>query len=97
MDLQLVWLHVLQDKGLNLNVNDLAEAWLEHITYPFDEYGVAISNLKKGLRPPISGYHNNFSTMGLGLLSALKFGLYQSGQPLKAMEYAYQDAVVDHA
>jgi ADP-ribosylglycohydrolase len=98
LDLQLVWLHVLQDKGLNLDVNDLAEAWLDHIIYPFDEYGVAISNLKRGLRPPITGYHNNFFHDGLGApIRSEIWAFISPAQPLKAMEYAYQDAVVDHA
>lgn len=98
LDLQLVWLHVLQNKSLNLDVNDLAEAWLNHITYPFDEYGVAISNLKKGIRPPISGYHNNFfhDCLGAPIRSEI-WAFISPAQPLKAMEYAYQDAIVDHA
>lgn len=98
LDLQLVWLHTLQTKGLNLDVNDLAEAWLNHITYPFDEYGVAISNLKKEIRPPISGYHNNFfhDCLGAPIRSEI-WAFISPAQPLKAMEYAYQDAVVDHA
>jgi ADP-ribosylglycohydrolase len=98
LDLQLVWLHALQTKGLNLTVNDLAKEWLAHITYPFDEYGVAIANLKKGLRPPISGSYNNFFSecMGSPIRSEI-WGFISPAQPLAAMEYAFQDAVVDHA
>lgn len=98
LDLQLVWLHVLKTKGPNFDVNDLAEAWLSYITYPYDEYGVAISNLKKGLRPPISGFYNNFfqNCMGAPIRSEI-WAFISPGQPLKAMEFAYQDAVVDHA
>ena len=40
LDLQLVWLHLLREKGLGLSAEDFARAWLEHITYPWDEYGV---------------------------------------------------------
>ena len=98
LDLQLVWVHALQTKGLNLTVNDLAEEWLAHITYPFDEYGVAVANLKKGLRPPISGSYNNFFSecMGAPIRSEI-WGFISPAQPLAAMEYAFQDAVVDHA
>ncbi len=98
LDLQLVWLHVMQSKGLDLDVNDLAQAWLDHIKYPFDEYGVAISNLKKGLRPPASGYYNNFFHDGMGAsIRSEIWAFINPGQPLAAMEYAYRDAVVDHA
>ena len=75
LDLQLVWLHVMQSKRLDIDVNDLAQAWLDHIKYPFDQYGVAISNLKKGLDHLPLAITIIFSTMGWALPFAQKFGL----------------------
>lgn len=98
LDLQLVWLDALQRHGPDLDANILAEKWLAHITYPFDEYGVAIANLKMGLRPPISGLYNNpfHDCMGAPIRSEI-WAFISPGNPLRAIEYAYQDAVVDHA
>lgn len=98
LDLQLVWLDALQKHGPDLDANILAEKWLAHIKYPYDEYGVAIANLKRGLRPPISGLYNNpfHDCMGSPIRSEI-WAFISPGNPLRAIEYAYQDAVVDHA
>ena len=53
LDLQLVWLHVMQSK-VWFNVNDLAQAWLNRIKYPFDEYGVAINKKKASDHLPLA-------------------------------------------
>ena len=55
LDLRLVWLHLLEQKGLAIDAQDVAEGWLRHIAYPFDEYGVAAANLRLGLKPPHTG------------------------------------------
>jgi ADP-ribosylglycohydrolase len=98
LDLQLVWLDALKRHGPDLDANILAEKWLAHITYPFDEYGVAIANLKSGLTPPISGFYNNpfHDCMGSPIRSEI-WAFISPGNPLKAIEYAWQDAIVDHA
>lgn len=98
LDLQLVWLDALQKHGLDLDANTLAEKWLAHIKYPYDEYGVAIANLKRGLTPPISGFYNNpfHDCMGAPIRSEI-WAFISPGRPIQAMKYAYQDAIVDHA
>lgn len=97
LDLQLVWLDVLKKKGVRITSDDLAEGWLEHIMYPFDEYGVAIANLKAGLKPPATGYYNNWFHGGMG--AAIRSEIWAClfpGKPEIAGWYAYQDARVDH-
>lgn len=97
LDLQIVWLQHVQERGLALDSQCLAQAWLDHIDCHFDEYGVALWNLKRGLKPPLTGIHNNFFQNGMG--AAIRSEIWASlfpGQPLTAAHYAYQDAAVDH-
>jgi len=60
LDLQLVWLDILRKKGVKITSEDLAEVWVNNISYLPDEYGVAKANLKLGLKPPITGIYNNW-------------------------------------
>jgi len=98
LELQLIWLQALEDKGLHLKARDLAEYWLDCVQYNFDEYGLHKTNLKKGLLPPISGYHNNWfkDCMGSPIRSEI-WACIAPGLPNVAAAYAYEDAIVDHA
>ncbi len=97
LDLQLVWLHVMEQKGIEITAGDLAEGWLNNVTYPFDEYGAGIANLRQGLKPPVSGFYNNAfcNCMGSPIRSEI-WGCLFAGRPDVAGWYAYQDAQVDH-
>jgi hypothetical protein len=45
LDLQLVWLKLLEDRGLNPSVADLAEYWSRYAaSYPWNEYGSFMRN-----------------------------------------------------
>lgn len=55
LDIQLLWLTVLEEKGPAVTADDLAEAWLAHCWYPFGEYGYFMRNARRGIRPPYSG------------------------------------------
>lgn len=96
-DLQLVWLDILKKEGIKITSDNLAEGWLNNIIYPFDEYAVAIANLKMGLKPPVSGYYNNWfkNSMGSSIRSEI-WACISPGKPEIAGWYAYQDASVDH-
>ncbi len=97
IDLQLVWLDILKKKGIKINAEDLSEGWLNNIIYPYDEYGVAITNLKLGLNPPLTGYYNNWFHDGMG--AAIRSEIWAClapGRPEIAAWYAWQDASVDH-
>jgi hypothetical protein len=37
-----------------------------HVAFPWDEYGVCIRNIKRGIMPPLSGSVDNFFTRGMG-------------------------------
>jgi ADP-ribosylglycohydrolase len=99
LDLQVVWacaINELDDAKVSRHV--LAQAWLKHVDFPWDEYGVALRNLKNGLQPPLSGAHDNWfeSGMGASIRSEL-WACLAPGQPALAAKYAYEDACVDHA
>ncbi len=97
IDLQLVWLDVIKRKGLNITARDLADSWLKNIIYPFDEYGVAIANLRAGLNPPLTGYYNNWFMNGMGApIRSEIWACIFPGRPEIAGWYAWQDACVDH-
>jgi len=98
LELQLIWLKALEDKGFEITSRDLVEYWLDHIQYNFDEYGLNKTNLKLGLIPPISGYYNNWfkDCMGSPIRSEI-WACIAPGVPSIAANYAYEDAIVDHA
>lgn len=98
LDLQLVWLHALEQYGPGLTSRELGQEWLEHIFFPFDEYGYALTNLRRGLIPPVAGWFGNPFTncMGSPIRSEI-WAMSAPGAPAVAAYYAYQDAIVDHA
>lgn len=98
LDLQLVNLHCLEQYAGQVTSANLAKEWLSHVHFQFDEYGHALTNMRKGLRPPLSGCYNNFFTdcMGSPIRSEL-WGIVCAGKPELAAYYACQDACVDHA
>lgn len=98
LEMQLVWLKAFEEHGAALNAQDLAQYWLNHIGYNWDEYGWARMNLRLGLHPPISGNYNNWfvDCMGCPIRSEI-FACVAPGLPRLAVRYAYEDAIVDHA
>jgi hypothetical protein len=56
LDLQLVWLAMLEKQGVPPRLADLADWWVKCCSpYPWNEYGFCRRNLGRGLRPPVSG------------------------------------------
>ncbi|MBS7635460.1 ADP-ribosylglycohydrolase family protein [Candidatus Bathyarchaeota archaeon] len=98
LEIQLVWLQALRDRGIDLTARDLADYWLDCILYNPDEYGLHKTNLRKGLPPPVSGWYNNWfkDCMGSPIRSEI-WACISPGAPNVAAKYAYQDAICDHA
>ena len=98
LEIQLVWLQALRERGIYLTARDLAEYWLDCISYNPDEYGLHKTNLRKGLQPPVSGWYNNWfkDCMGSPIRSEI-WACIAPGVPHIAAKYAYQDAICDHA
>ena len=99
LDIQLLWLDVLEEKGINVTSDDLAKAWIEKCWYPFSEYGYFMKNFERGIKPPYSGIINNsFFKEGMGCpIRSEIWALISAGNPKLASQYAYNDACLDHA
>ena len=66
LDLQLVWLRLLEREHEAITFEKMAQAFLKDIDCHWDEYGAALRNLADGVVPGLSGVHNNYFTCGLG-------------------------------
>ena len=98
LDLQLVWLRALETHKLNLDQAKMAEIFLQCIDCYWDEYGVALRNLRDGIAPGASGVHNNFFTCGLGAaIRSEIWGAVFAGAPATAAYYARLDSTIDHS
>lgn len=98
LDLQLVNLHALEQRGAHIVTEDLSQEWEEHVHFPYDEYGYALMNIRRRLAAPLSGCYNNpfVDCMGSPIRSELWAAL-APGDPRRAVYFACQDAMVDHA
>ncbi len=98
LEIQLVWLQALEERGLDITARDLAEYWLDCIHYNYDEYGLHKTNLRLGLDPPVSGWFNNYfkHCMGCPIRSEI-WACIAPGLPHVAANYAWHDGVCDHA
>ncbi len=98
LDLQLVWLKAMRDVGpLSLNAKTLGTYWLEFITPCWNEYGVAKSNLRNGLEPPLSGqYCNSWKHSNGAWIRTEVWATLYPADPEMAVKFAFEDACVDH-
>lgn len=99
LDLQLVWLEMLRERGIYPTLNDFADYWRKHLApYPWNEYGFCQRNLARGLHPPISGCFENYyiDEMGAPIRSEI-WACVAPGDPQLAASLAWMDAALDHA
>lgn len=99
LEMQLVWLDAVKRSNWRINASVLAQAWLTHIGYNWNEYGIAKRNLRWNLLPPISGaYDNDFwnDCMGSPIRSEI-WACLAPASPRLAVRFAFEDAIVDHA
>ena len=98
MDIQMVWLEALQERGVWLTSADLADYWQDRCWYNFCEYGVFLHNRQRGIQPPLSGVWNNrffWESEGCPIRSEI-WSLVCPGNPHLAAEYARADGQLDH-
>jgi len=97
LELQLVWLDLVERSCGRLAAADFGAAWLRHIHYMWDEYGRCRWNLRRGV--PLEGigvFENPFhSGMGSPIRSELWACLFP-GDPESAAYYASLDSTLDH-
>ncbi|MEM6391386.1 MAG: ADP-ribosylglycohydrolase family protein [Planctomycetota bacterium] len=99
LDLQVIYAFLLDRMGdaTRVDRHALCEAW-KYIGMSPDEYGIVKRNLKLGLRAPECGAYDNPFTRGMG--AAIRTELWAclaAGNPDLAVQYAYEDACMDHA
>ncbi len=97
LDIQLLWLVALEEKGVDIDSHVLGEYWLLYVTPHWSEYGNAKINLRSGLLPPWSGNVNNPHKHSCGaFIRSEIWACIAPGCPQIAARYAYQDAIIDH-
>lgn len=97
LDIQLLWLIALEEKGLDLDARLLGEYWMLYVTPHWAEYGIAKINMKSGLMPPLSGTVNNtFKDSNGAFIRSEIWACIAPGCPQTAAAYAYEDAIIDH-
>ena len=75
LDLQVLWCCVMdrmEHPAVDRKI--LADAWLNHVDFPWDEYGIAIRNLKMGIPAPFSGSYDNWFKTDSAHRSAVNCG-----------------------
>ena len=98
LDLQLAWLNAAERFGPAVNSKILSEYWISTIIPNWAEYGVAKSNLRMGIAPPVSGgLENAFKDSNGAWIRSELWACLAPGHPEIAVKYAYEDASVDHA
>jgi ADP-ribosylglycohydrolase len=98
LDLQLVWLKAVEEHGGRVDARVLGVYWQKYVIVDWNEYGVALRNMKKGLIPPLSGSFDNAQWMnsnGAWIRSEI-WACLAPGCPGLAATMAREDACVDH-
>lgn len=99
LDIQVLYAVVLsQLEQPRVDRDILADSWLKHVEFPWNEYGVGMRNVREGIRPPHSGAFDNWYHNGEG--AAIRSELWAclaAGDPDLAVAFAYEDACFDHA
>lgn len=97
LELQLVWLDLVEKSDGSLTQEDFARAWLDHIHYMWDEYGRCRWNLRRGVPlGSVGTFENPFHAgMGSPIRSEIWACLFP-GDTDSAAHYAALDASLDH-
>lgn len=99
LDVQVVYASTLASREApTVDGATLAAAWEAHVRFPWNEYGVALRNLREGLLPPLTGSVDNWFACGEG--AAIRSELWAClapGDPGRAAAFAAIDASFDHA
>jgi len=97
LDIQLLWLVALEEIGLGIRADRLAEYWCTYVTPHWAEYGTAKINMRQGIMPPLSGTLGNEYKNSCGsYIRSEIWACIAPGAPETAARYAYEDAILDH-
>ena len=98
LDLQVLWLDVLEQKGEHFTSYDLLDRFANHCSYSPGEYAVMRKNYSRGIYPPYSGkFCNDYYTEGMGCpIRSELWGCVGVGNMTLASEFASRDGQLDH-
>jgi ADP-ribosylglycohydrolase len=97
LDIQLLWLIALEERGVALDAKTMAELWLLYVAAHWSEYGIAKVNMRAGLLPPLSGLYNNpFKDSCGAFIRSEIWACIAPGCPRTAARFACEDAMIDH-
>ncbi len=95
---ELAFLDAFEQNGRSLASRDVADEWLNQITFGWSAEWVAIQNLRAGLVPPDSGSYRNPFVDWIGVqMRGMMAGMLAPGRPLEAARLAFLDGVVSHS
>ncbi len=98
LDLQVLWLDVLEQKGYNFTSKDLLKRFVENCDYSPGEYAVMRKNYERGIMPPYSGkFCNDYYIEGMGCpIRSEIWACIAIGNPELAAELSTRDGQLDH-
>lgn len=98
LDLQVLWLDVVEKKGLNFTSYDLLESFVKNCDYSPGEYAIMRKNYMRGIYPPYSGkFSNDYYIEGMGCpIRSEIWGCIAAGNMNMASELSYRDGCIDH-
>ncbi len=90
-------LHTLDEHGASFTSADLALEWVAHLPFAFTAEWAALENVKAGVLPPESRWERNPCGAWVGGQMRTEIhGLLALGDPERAAELAFRDAVISH-
>jgi ADP-ribosylglycohydrolase len=97
LDIQLLWILAMEEKGINVTTQRLAEYFCLYVVPHWGEYGMGKINMHQGLLPPMSGSFQNVHRHSCGsYIRSEIWACIAPGLPAVAARYAYEDAIIDH-
>jgi len=98
LDLQVLWLDVVAQKGAAFTSYDLLDRFVNYCRYAPGEYAVMRKNYNKGIYPPLSGkFCNDYYTEGMGCpIRSEVWACMAVGNPALAVEFSRCDGCIDH-
>ena len=99
LDLQILWLEVIEEKGLYFTARDLAQSFYDNVPYGPGEYAYFKKNFGRGIMPPVSGsFNNRFYKNGMGCpIRSELWACICPGDPERTWQYVAMDGFMDHA
>lgn len=98
LDLQVLWLDVVEKYGVNFTAAMLQKAFVENCDYSPGEYAIMRKNYGKGIYPPYSGmFCNDFYIEGMGCpIRSEIWACLAPGNTEMAAEFSSRDGILDH-